>query len=87
MTSKETFRELLTLIMMYESAKPTVVKDAKVIAKDLTVLEEIRKYFKVFDYGEEYQNRYALQAGDVIYPINKETYDRWNKWLKQKDLE
>ena len=55
---------------------------------DLEILEEIRDYFKVIDYGEEYQNRYALQIGypypaGTIISINKELYLKWNGWLNE----
>lgn len=60
------------------------------IVKDLEILEEIRDYFKVIDYGEEYQNRYALQIGypypeGTIIPINKELYLKWKRWLNNEN--
>lgn len=60
-----------------------VIEDTE---KDLEILEEIRNYFKVIDYGEEYQNRYALQVGypyppGTIIPINKELFLKWSRWL------
>ncbi len=55
------------------------------ILNDLEVLDEIRKEIKVIDYGEEYQNRYAIQYIErgqvVIVELCKEDYDKWNRWL------
>lgn len=56
--------------------------ELELIEKDLKVLEEMREYIKPIDYGEEYQNRYALQVGSVIYHLlMKEDYNRWVRWL------
>jgi len=56
--------------------------ECDIIKKDLEILEEIREYIKVIDYGEEYQNRYALQVGNIIIPgLKKDTYNKWSKWL------
>ena len=53
--------------------------------KQSKILEEIRNEIKVIDYGEEYQNRYAIQYIErgqvVIVELCKEDYDKWNRWL------
>lgn len=56
--------------------------------KQSKILEEIRNEIKVIDYGEEYQNRYAIQYKErnqtIISELCKEDYDKWNRWLNEK---
>ena len=47
----------------------------------LDILNEIKEYVKLIDYGEPYTNRYALQINNIIHPVDKETYNRWDRWL------
>lgn len=60
-------------------------EECNIIEKELEILEEIRNEIKVIDYGEKYQNRYAIQYIErgqvVIVELCKEDYDKWNRWL------
>ena len=47
----------------------------------LDILNEIKEYVKLIDYGEPYTNRYALQINNIIHPVDKETYNKWDRWL------
>ena len=85
-----TSKEAIQVLKNHNNRKYELVSKRRyavsIIEQELEVLEEIRNYFKVFDYGEEFQNRYAIQVGypypaGSIYTINKETYDKWNRWL------
>lgn len=79
--NREAFRVIEKSLDELEELKEIMGKPIQEIRKNLKILEEIREYIKVIDYGEKFQNRYALQAGYVIYPIKKDVYDRWSRWL------
>ena len=59
--------------------------EGDIIKKDLEILEEIKNYFKVIDWGEGFQYRYELiYLERYKFIINKKQYIKWSKWLNEK---
>jgi len=81
---REQFKECINVILKEkENYDRVMCEPIQQIMKNLQILEEIRAYVKVIDYGGKYQNRYALQVENIIIPeLKKEIYDKWNRWLE-----
>ena len=54
--------------------------DFLAIKKDLNILQEIRKTYKVFKDDDEY----FLSDGKHLHIIDKKQFDKWNGWLYDK---
>ena len=82
----EQVEELVTSLEELEKLKNLMGMPIQDIMKRLKILEEIRNYFKVIDWGEGFQYRYELiYLESYKFIINKEQYIKWSKLLNEKN--
>ena len=83
-----TSKEAIQVLKNHNNRKYELVNKRRyavsIIEQDLEILEEIRKTFKVVNYGKQEDPFYMLIVNNRFnYLITKESYNKWLRWLEK----